>query len=72
MMNLKEKAQWIEQLPIKNTLKIQQLEDMILDCYNEMEAQDQNMHPEVQHDLAEGLRVTKDILRTLLAKETSH
>lgn len=45
--------------------KYQQLKDLLLDCYNEMEAQDQNMHPEVQHNLSEAYQLAKNYLRKL-------
>ncbi len=45
--------------------KIEALKNLALDCINQMEAQDQNMNPEVKHRLSEGLRKTRDYLRTL-------
>ena len=45
--------------------KIRLLEDIILDLRNEMEAQDQNMHPEIHNKLAEGLRLAKNFIREL-------
>ena len=45
--------------------KIRLLEDVALDIMNELEAQDQNMHPEIQNQLSEGLRLAKDYIREL-------
>lgn len=38
---------------------------MALDLHNEMEAQDQNMHPEIHNKLAEGLRLATNFIREL-------
>ncbi|WP_131779936.1 hypothetical protein [Legionella bozemanae] len=45
--------------------KIHLLEEMALDLHNEMEAQDQNMHPEIHNKLAEGLRLATNFIREL-------
>lgn len=45
--------------------KIRLLEEIALDLRNEMEAQDQNMHPEIHNKLAEGLRLATDFIREL-------
>jgi len=45
--------------------KIRLLEDIVLDLRNEMEAQDQNMHPEIHNKLAEGLRLATNFIREL-------
>ncbi|MCE0723580.1 MULTISPECIES: hypothetical protein [Legionella] len=45
--------------------KIRLLEDIALDLRNEMEAQDQNMHPEIHNKLAEGLRLATNFIREL-------
>ncbi|MGM9453576.1 hypothetical protein ACTAZI_09595 [Legionella bozemanae] len=45
--------------------KIHLLEEMALDLRNEMEAQDQNMHPEIHNKLAEGLRLATNFIREL-------
>jgi|TARA_R110002126_G_scaffold291802_1_gene459156 hypothetical protein len=47
--------------------KIKQLKNIILDLTNEMEAEDQNMHPEVNHNLAIKLQEATDALRKLEA-----
>ncbi|KTD73451.1 hypothetical protein [Legionella tucsonensis] len=45
--------------------KIHLLEEIALDLRNEMEAQDQNMHPEIHNKLAEGLRLATNFIREL-------
>ncbi|KTD11064.1 hypothetical protein Lgra_2030 [Legionella gratiana] len=45
--------------------KIRLLEDIALDLQNEMEAQDQNMRPEIHNKLAEGLRLATNFIREL-------
>jgi hypothetical protein len=45
--------------------KIRLLEEISLDLNNEMEAQDQNMQPELHNKLSEGLRLATDFLREL-------
>ena len=65
MMDMKEKANSICNMLVSKDEKIRLLKDLMLDCYNEMEAQDQNMRPEVKHNNAEGYRIAKDKLREL-------
>jgi hypothetical protein len=43
-------------------------EALALDLRNEMEAQDQNMHPEIHNKLSEGLRLVTDFIRELRNK----
>lgn len=50
---------------ISKSEKIRLLEDLVLDLNNELEAQDQNMHPEIHNKLSEGLRLAKNFLREL-------
>lgn len=64
-MDMAERADYICQMQISDNEKIRLLKDLILDCYNEMEAQDQNMHPEVKHNNAEAYRIAKNKLREL-------
>lgn len=45
--------------------KIRLLEDIALDLHNELEAQDQNMHPELHNKLSEGMRLVTDFIREL-------
>lgn len=65
IMDMVEQVKSICQLNISKEEKITLLNDLILDCYNEMEAQDQNMHPEVRHNNAEAFRIAKDKVREL-------
>ncbi len=70
-MNLKNNVLQIYTNPaIDRDDKIQLLNDLLLDCYNEMEAQDQNMHPEVQHNTAEAFRLAKNLVRQLDEEES--
>lgn len=48
--------------------KIQRLQELALDCQNELDAQDQNMQPGVQHKVSEGLRMARNFIRELKAK----
>ena len=64
-MNMKRVAEEIYHKPLDNAEKIRLLNDLILDCRNEMEAQNENMHPEVKHNMAEGMRIAKDFVRVL-------
>lgn len=64
-MNMKAEAIKIYQQPITNTEKIKRLNDLILDCHNELVAQNENMHPEVIHGNEEGIRIAKDYIRVL-------
>ena len=45
--------------------KVKLLEDLLLDLKNELEAQDQNMHPEVRNRLSEAYRLTNQYLLSL-------
>ena len=71
-MNMKKRVMDIYRMPLEMNqkhiayaMKIRWLNDVLLDCYLEMEAQDQNMHPEIKHNLAEGFRLAKNYLRIL-------
>ncbi len=68
-MNLKRIAEEIYHKPIAKTEKIRLLNELILDCRNELEAQNENMHPEVKHNMAEGLRRATDYVRWLEGEE---
>ncbi len=48
--------------------KIRLLEDLVLDLNNELEAQDQNMQPEIHNKLSEGLRLATNFIRELRAQ----
>ncbi len=57
----------IYQRSISKKEKIRLLEELALDIVNELEAQDQNMHPELQNTLSEGLRLARNCIRELRA-----
>ena len=67
-MSMKERAIEIINQHISDQMKIKLLVDLQLDCYNEMEAEDQNMRPEIEHDLAEGYRLAGKYLDRLRQK----
>ena len=64
-MNRDEEVLELYQRDIDDDEKIRLLEDISLDLTNEMEAQSQNMHPELSRKSAEGLRLATDFLRIL-------
>lgn len=66
-MNMKRLADDIYNMTCEPAEKIKRLHELMLDCRNELEAQNENMHPEVKHNLAEGLRVATDYVRRLEA-----
>ena len=55
----------IYQMNISKENKCKKLQDFLLDCFNEMEAVDQNMHPEVHHNLSQAYQLAKNYLREL-------
>lgn len=64
-MDMKKVAEEIYHKPLDNAEKIRLLNDLILDCHNELVAQNENMHPEIKHNIAEGLRIATDYVRQL-------
>ena len=64
-VNRKDEVLEIYQRNIDKAEKIRLLLDLELDLVNELEAQDQNMHPECQNELSEGLRLAKNFIREL-------
>jgi hypothetical protein len=64
-MDMKKKVQDIYQMDISKQEKCKLLNDILIDAFNEMEAQDQNMHPEIHNNLSEAYRLAKDYLREL-------
>jgi len=64
-MDMAKAAINICNMHINKEKKIKLLEDFLLDCYNDMEAQDQNMRPEVVDNDEEGYRIALDCLRKL-------
>jgi hypothetical protein len=69
-MNRDEEVREIYSRNISKKEKIHLLEEIALDLQNEMEAQDQNMHPEIHNRLAEGLRLATNFIREL--REEGH
>lgn len=70
-MNRDAEALAIYRSQIDKKEKIRLLEELALDLHNELEAQDQNMHPEIYNELSEGLRLTTNFIRELHEKEQS-
>ena len=64
-MNMKRRAEHIYHQHISQAEKLRLLHELVFECHLEMEAQDENMHPEVKHDVAEGMRLAKDYIREL-------
>ena len=64
-MNRDAEALAIYQAHIDKKEKMRRLEELALDLHNELEAQDQNMHPEIYNELSEGLRLTTNFIREL-------
>jgi len=64
-MNRDEEVLEIYSRNIDKEQKLRLLKDIALDIVNELEAQDQNMHPEIHNQLSEGLRLAKDFIREL-------
>jgi hypothetical protein len=65
IMNREDEVLEIYERTISKEEKIRLLEDIALDLLNEMEAQDQNMHPEIHNKMSEGLQLAKNYIRTL-------
>lgn len=66
-LNLTYEVEVLYHRKVSRHEKCKLLKDFLLDCYNEMEAQDQNMHPEVHHNLSEAYQLAKNYLRKLEA-----
>ncbi len=49
--------------------KIRLLKELALDLHNELEAQDQNMQPEIHNKLSEGLRLATNFIRELTKED---
>ena len=64
-MDVKQDANKIYESSMTKNEKISQLQNLILDTKNELDAQEQNMRPEIRHNLSEGLRVATNYLREL-------
>lgn len=64
-MNREKEVIEIYLMDISKKEKCKRLEEFLLDCFNEMEAQDQNMNPEVHHNLSGAYQLAKNYLRKL-------
>ncbi|HHT9964468.1 TPA: hypothetical protein ACT9LN_002013, partial [Legionella pneumophila] len=64
-MNRENEVIEIFLMDISKKEKCKLLKDFLLDCKNEMEAQDQNMHPEVHHNLSQAYQLAQNYLRKL-------
>lgn len=64
-MNMKTKAEAICHRHMQKAKKLRLLREFILDCRLELTAQNENMHPEVAHNVGEALRVASDYVRRL-------
>jgi len=65
-MDMRKKVEEVYSMNVTAPEKCRLLQEIIIDIYNEMEAQDQNMHPEVHHNLSEAYRLAKNYLRDLV------
>jgi uncharacterized protein YigA (DUF484 family) len=68
-MNRDDEVKELYHSAIDNDEKIHLLEELVVDLINEMEAEDQNMHPDIHNKLSEGLRLARDYLRVLHENE---
>jgi len=66
-MSLRQELKKAQSSKLSSDEKIKRLNNLILDLTNEMEAVDENMHPDVNHDLARKLQKTQEILRKVKA-----
>lgn len=64
-MNMKKEAKRIYDSGISHEEKKRLLMEVIDDCLIEMDADDQNMHPEIEHEIAEGYKAAKMYLADL-------
>ncbi|WP_298626854.1 hypothetical protein [uncultured Legionella sp.] len=64
-MNREIEVEEIYMMNVNKQTKCKLLNDFLLDCFNEMEAVDQNMRPEVFHNLSEAYQTAKNYLRVL-------
>ena len=62
-MTFYDKLNEIEKLNVSFSEKIILVKSIILDVTNELDAKDQNMHPEIDHDLAKKLADATEFLR---------
>ncbi|OGV35503.1 MAG: hypothetical protein A3E88_05210 [Legionellales bacterium RIFCSPHIGHO2_12_FULL_35_11] len=64
-MDMKKRVNEIQDMDISNVEKIKLLKEILADCQGEMDAQEQNMNPQIEHNLAECYRKASDYLREL-------
>ncbi len=65
MMNRYDEVLDIYTKSTSRSEKICRLQELELDLLNELEAQDQNMQPELHNQLSEALMLLKNLLRAL-------
>ncbi len=68
MMDMRRRVHEVHLLNVSSSVRIHLLNQIVADCLDEMEAQEQNMHPEIEHNLAEGYRMAKNYARILCKK----
>lgn len=66
-MNREEEVLEIFSRNISLQEKIDLLEELELDLYNEMEAQQENMHPDVHNKMSQAFMLVSNLLRELRA-----
>lgn len=64
-MDMRKEANAIYSSYLKREEKIRKLQELALDCENDLYAQEENMHPDVQSLAEEGLRLAKQYIRSL-------
>ncbi len=62
-MDVRKKLQKVENSAVWPEIKIKKVDNIILDLINEVEAEEQNMHPETNHDLANELQQANETLQ---------
>jgi len=65
IMDMKNEAMRVFNSAASKEEKMKLLKEIASDCLNEMDADDQNMHPETEHEIAEGYKAAKKYLRVL-------
>ncbi len=68
-MDMKKRVDDIQSMNMPKDAKIKLLKELLSDCQSEMDAQEQNMRPEIEHNLAECYRKASDYLRELQNKK---
>lgn len=70
-MDMIKRVDDIREMQAPVVTKIKLLEELLSDCKSEMDAQEQNMQPEIEHNLAECYRKASNYLRELQKKTQS-